>query len=302
MSAKSASVLAKLKNFRNETKGDFNQILSRYVGLRFLARIAESKYTNDFLVKGATLFLIWGGDAYRPTRDIDLLGFNASDPEALASIMKEICSVDIGDDGIDFDPDSVQAAEIREGTDYGGIRCTIQAKIGSAKEQVQIDIGFGDAVNPEPEMVELPRILEEASVHQMKAYKFETAIAEKFQAMVELGLANSRMKDFYDIHYISQHNEFKGQILRKALSETFKRRRTKFPTDTPLPFSEEFWSDKQVTTRWSAFLRKNDLEYLPLQDICQSLIDFLMPICLAEAKGEDFKMSWDKSEWTIIPS
>ena len=297
MSAKSASVLAKLKNVRDATEGDFNQILSRYVGLRFLARIAASKHANDFLVKGATLFLIWGGDVYRPTRDIDLLGFNASDPEALASVMKEICTQDVGDDGIDYDPNSVQAAEIREGTAYGGIRCTIQANIGSAKEQLQIDIGFGDAVNPEPEMVELPRILEEASIHQMKAYRFETAIAEKFQAMVELGLANSRMKDFYDILYISKHNEFNGEDLGKALTETFKRRRTDLPTDTPLPFSEEFWSDKQVTTRWSAFIRKNDLDSVPLKEICQSLIEFLMPVCKVLATSEDFKRTWDGRKW-----
>ncbi len=174
--AKAASVHQRLLNRAKLNEEGFNLLLARYVGLRFLHRIAVSNPTSDFLLKGATLFLVWGGSTHRPTRDIDLLGFAAPDLANLAGVIRDICSQSVDPDGLTFDAESVETVAIREENAYGGVRCTVLAKLGSARQKLQIDVGYGDSISPEPETVEIPHLLDDEVPHQIKAYRFEPAV------------------------------------------------------------------------------------------------------------------------------
>ncbi len=275
-------------------------MLARYVGLRFLTRLAASTHSGAFLLKGATLFLVWEGRTHRPTRDIDLLGFAEPDEANLAQIVRDICLQEVEPDGVAFDPNSIKTEMIREGNAYGGIRCKVIARIGPAKQNLQIDVGFGDAIIPEPVFIEIPRLLADQIPATMRAYRPETAIAEKFDAMICLGLANSRMKDFFDIHRLCATMDFDGDVLSNAIKQTFLRRGTQLPEETPIALTDAFWSDPIVVRRWHAFLQKNDLPKVPLEAICAHIRKFLEPAYVAARNEIQLQQRWTDGDWTQI--
>lgn len=170
-----------------------------------------------------------------------------------------------------FDPNSVRVEKIREETAYGGLRCLIDATLGSAKLRVQFDVGFGDDVTPEPQVVEVPRLLDDEVRRELRAYTPETVVAEKFEAIVKLGLANSRMKDYLDLDLLLRSGEVDGESLADALRRTFKRRKTPLPETLPIGLTEEFWSDDSARRRWHAFVKKNGLSPVSLEEICQRI-------------------------------
>ena len=239
------SVFQRLLDYAKKRDEDFNLLLVRYGVERLLYRLSISEHSDRFILKGASMFLIWKGQNYRVTRDADLLGFGSSEADHIKILFEQICrlgSVDL--DGIEFNPDSVEANPIRDDMEYGGIRVTMLGLLHNARIPVQIDIGFGDTVTPEPEMVEFPTLLD-APTPKLKAYPRYTMVAEKFEAMVKLGMANSRMKDFYDVWLLSRLFEFDGIVLCEAVSNTFKRRSTLYPDGLPVVFTEEFSNDNQ---------------------------------------------------------
>ena len=268
---KATSVRQRLLNRAQQDGEDFNLVLARYVGLRFLHRLAQSRYSEEFLLKGATLFLVWGGDAHRPTRDMDLLGFMPPDLDGMAQVMREVCAQEVEPDGLLFDPATVATETIREENAYGGIRCTVVARLGSARQKLQIDIGHGDAISPEPESVEIPRLLDDEERREMRAYRVETVIAEKFEAMVSLGLANSRMKDFYDIDFLFRRLSISEMDLAMAIARTFARRKVKLSEGPPNALTSEFWSSELAQSRWLAFASKNKLTVDPLEAVCRRI-------------------------------
>lgn len=280
--AKATSVRQRLLNLAHSTDEDYNQLLLRYVGLRFLARLANSDYVNRFLLKGATMFLVWSGSTHRPTRDIDLLGYVEADAASLAETMRSICGLEVEPDGVWFDPASVTVEQIREDTAYGGLRCSIEASMGSARLRVQIDVGFGDDVTPEPTLVELPRLLPDEVLRHLRAYTPETVIAEKFEAIVKLGLANSRMKDYYDLDILLARSTCDRGILREALRRTFSRRETKLPQNVPAGLTAAYWGDALCQRRWGAFLRKNGLASDSLEEVCQRINASIGPLLADE--------------------
>lgn len=246
-------------------------MLIRYVGLRFLARLAASEHGGRFLLKGATLFLVWHGSMHRPTSDIDLLGFVEADETTLAEVVRSVCTQEIEKDGVCFDPESVRVERIREETAYGGLRCFIEATLGSAKLRVQLDVGFGDDGGSEPQVVEVPRLLEDEVPRVLRAYTPEAVIAEKFEAIAKLGLANSRMKDYLDLDVLLQSGEVDRRKLSEALTRTFKRRKTPLPADLPVGLTEAFWNDELARRRWQAFAKRNRLPVGPLEDVCRRI-------------------------------
>lgn len=268
---RAASVKQRLLNLAHSRGEDFNQILTRYAGLRFLARLAASVHADKFLLKGATLFLIWNGSMHRPTRDIDLLGVFEADEATLAEIIREVCDQIVDEDGVQFDPTSVRVETIREQAAYGGLRCHFVAKLGSAKLPIQLDVGFGDDVTPYPIKVEIPRLLEDEVRREMRAYPPATVIAEKFEAIVRLGLANSRMKDYLDLDHLLQQGAEDKAILTQAIKRTFKRRRTPLPSSLPIGLTEAFWNDDLAQRRWQAFSTANRLSNDSLQDVCERI-------------------------------
>lgn len=272
-----ASVRQRLLNLAKSEKVDFSIILTRYSLERFLYRLGNSQYRNQFLLKGAMLFDLWFSASSRPTRDIDLLHFGDSEQEAVATIFKEICAIS-AEDGITFNPASVTTREIRKEANYSGIRVTFSGLLERAICPMQVDIGYGDAVTPGPENATYPVLIKNLPQPQLKVYPRYTVVAEKFEAIVNLGMANSRLKDYFDLWFLSRHAEFEYPLLLKAIAATFKRRKTMLPVDTPLGLSSDFSSDDQKQMQWNAFLSKNKLIAPSLPEITKEIVSFLMPI------------------------
>lgn len=274
-------------------KEDFNLLLSRYGMERFLYRLSISPHNNRFVLKGASLFLVWKGQNYRVTRDADLLGLGNSDPEQLAEMFREVCSVAFQDDGMVYLPDSLKAEEIREDQEYGGVRITLVGLLNQARIPLQVDIGFGDVITPAPENIEYPTLFG-GPPPLLKAYPRYTMVAEKLEAMIKLGLANSRMKDFYDIWLLSKFFSFEGNVLRKALENTFHRRRIAFPTSTPFTFTPAFYDDPQKQVQWAAFVRKSrpDAQLENLTTIIAEISVFLSPVMESLQLDAPFENMW----------
>ena len=274
-----ASVADRLRNHARSNGEDFQFILVRYGPERILYRLACSNYSDRFLLKGAMLFLLWKGSTYRPTKDLDLMSPETLDTATIEQIFEQICLVDVEQDGLIFDPTTVQAKEIREDNIYGGIRLSITAKLGRIRIPIQIDTGFADSVVPAAVQGTFPTILN-FSPPVVTAYPPETVVAEKFEAMVKLGMANSRMKDFYDLWVLSQEFEFDGTILAKAIRSTFNRRQTKVPDHTPTGLSDEFFGDPTKLKQWKAFGNRANVATLPPAEmLLESLRPFLLPPC-----------------------
>ena len=275
-----ASVRDRLLALARQRDEDFQVILTRYGLERLLYRLSQSEYRDHFVLKGAMLFALWGDQIHRPTRDVDFLGFGDSGEATLHETFRNLCNLPVEEDGVVFLADSVGVELIRDATEYGGIRVTLLGDLAGARIPIQADIGFGDAVTPEPEQVEYPTLLEYPAPC-MKVYPRETVVAEKYQALVNLGIANSRMKDFYDLWMMAHRFDFDALTLSNAIRNTFARRQTPLPRQTPFGLSSTFYGDKQKNQQWKAFLRKTALfstSALPLlEEVCQLLETFLMP-------------------------
>lgn len=272
-----ASVRQRLSNLAKNEKVDFSVILTRYSLERFLYRLGLSAYREQFLLKGAMLFDLWFSASSRPTRDIDLLHFGDSEQNAVAAIFKEICAIQ-AEDGIIFNPASVTTKEIRKEANYAGIRVTFLGKLEQAICPMQVDIGYGDAVTPGPENAIYPLLLNNLPAPQLKVYPRYTVVAEKFEAIVTLGMANSRLKDYFDLWILVQHAEFETLLLRKAILATFTRRKTALPFNIPLGLTAVFYSDEKKQTQWKAFLNKNKLLAPSLPEVAEKIASFLMPL------------------------
>jgi len=234
-------------------------LLIRYSLERFLYRIAASPYRDSFLLKGALLFDLWYERPRRPTRDVDLLGLEPRDTDEMAAIFRQISTIDC-DDGMSFHPESVRVTVIREDARYGGIRVDLSGLLGTAHCRVRIDIGYGDAVTPDPLMASFPLLLADNPAPVLKVYPKETAIAEKLEAIVSLGMANSRMKDYFDLYVLLGESVPDVAMLGNAVKRTFDRRRTALPEGVPVGLSEDFATASGKSTQWRAFLSKNKLE------------------------------------------
>ena len=286
------SVRQRLLKLSREKKEDFAFLLDRFAAERFLYRLSESQYADQFIVKGAFVLLLWSGALHRPTRDVDLLSLKVMETEDFRQIFREICDIRY-DDGLVFAKESVSAEIIRENQVYGGIRVFVQGSLTSARFILQFDIGFGDAVTPEASRVEMP-ILLNLPAPWMKMYPKETLISEKYEAMVKLGIANSRMKDFFDLWYISQNFQIDGPSLALAIGNTFRRRKTALPETLPVALTEEFHEDPDKKKQWKAFTgqRGLGLKGLDLRDIVSGLRLFLVPPTESLRAQEPFLKQW----------
>lgn len=287
----SASILARLLTLAKQRGDDYSLLLNRFALERLLLRISSSPHANRFLLKGALLFALWYDDPHRPTRDADLLGFGADDEANLIATFRDIAAMDLGD-GIVFDPDSVKADAIREDNTYGGTRITLVARIGSARCALQIDVGFGDVVTPEPQTVAYPTLLKDFQAPTLRVCPVYTVIAEKYQAMVMLGQANSRMKDFYDLAVIARRTELDGAILTAAIAATFSRRQTPLPTEHPLALTSQFSEDSAKLRQWQAFLNKNRITAGTLAETVALLNLLLWPRTQAAAANTQTTARW----------
>ena len=270
-----ASVRARLLRLSKENGQSFDLVLTRFALERLLFRLSQSPHADRFVLKGAMLMMTWFDDPHRGTRDLDLLGFGDPSEDAMLATFRDILSQDV-EDGVVFDPDTLRVARIREELDYGGLRMRAIAAVGGARISLTIDIGFGDALEPGAEVVDYPVMLD-LPAPRLRAYARETVIAEKFQAMVALGRANSRMKDFYDIWILSRSFTFDDDRLARAIEATFARRKTMIPTELPDALTPAFAADEQKHRQWRAFIEDVSVDPGPLSSVTEDLADFLMP-------------------------
>jgi predicted nucleotidyltransferase component of viral defense system len=295
----SASVRDRLLNRARETGESHQALLTRYALERLLYRIGASEVEEQFVLKGAYAFLVWRQDLHRPTKDLALLGYG--DPDDLEALLRRICEVEVQEDGVSFDPDSVSAGPIRDREEYGGMRVTIEASIGSAELQLQVDVGFGDAVVPDPQVAEIPTLLDLPAA-KLRTYPRETVVAEKLHGMVTFGIANSRMKDFYDTWYLSTRFPFEGADLATAIEATFSRRETEIPTDLPLALADEFADDDRKQTQWASFGSRTQLEEFDtdFMSVIAQLRSFLWPPLRRAGQSTPFEKCWPpEGPWAV---
>ena len=293
----SASVRQRLLDLSRERREDFQYILTRYGVERLLFRLSKSDYKSKFILKGATLIRIWSGKEFRPTRDIDFLVYGEYSEDELIEIFINICSIDVESDGLNFDLDSITVENIRADNEYAGNRIKINSTIENARIRIQIDLAYGDAVNPSIKKIKYPTLLD-FSAPNILSYPPESVVAEKLHALVSLGIANTRMKDIYDILELSRIFSFNGNKIMTAIKKTFERRKTVIPSDTPIAFTKEFINAKNQN--WKAFLSRSGLENdgILFSDTINELSLFILPILDAFAKKRSFPKKWNKNkEW-----
>jgi predicted nucleotidyltransferase component of viral defense system len=271
-----ASVRARLLAIAKAEQTDFNAVLVRYALERFLYRLGQSGHADRFVLKGAMLFNLWYAMPHRPTRDVDLLGFGASDLDSIAQAFGEIVSI-AAEDGMEFDPTSVSVEEIRKSAGYSGARVLVAAELARARCKVQVDIGFGDAITPGPVDATYPVLIADFAPPRLRTYPVYTVVAEKLHAIALLGMANSRLKDYLDLWILLEREALDANTLASAIAATFTRRASVLPSELPIGLSDEFANDVSRQALWAAFLRKNALAFVPLGNVVGTLRTMLQP-------------------------
>jgi predicted nucleotidyltransferase component of viral defense system len=293
-----ASVRQRLLNLAKDSGEPFQRVLDRFVLERFLYRLATSRHAGVFALKGAALYYLWNEVAPRPTRDLDLLSWGEPDIPSMEDVFREICQVGCPEDALLFDPDSVQGSRIREDNPYQGVRMQVRGRLGTARVNLQVDIGFGDAVEPPLVEAAYPTLLGHPAP-QVRAYRWETAIAEKLHTMVYLGLDNSRAKDYFDLWHLARDHAFEGESLARAIGATFSRRTMPWPTGLPEGLSDRFGLDPLKQSQWQAFLRKSGVTGAPsLPDVIQEIRGFLHPILDSGPQDGGGLGRWSNGQWS----
>lgn len=286
----SASVHQRLLNIARDTERPFNEVLQYFAMERFLHRLSRSPNSDSFVPKGALLFRVWDVPNSRATRDIDLLAYVDNSPENLAAIFREICAMEDSDDGLVFDPDTVDAQRIKEDADYEGVRTRFGGLLGRARIAMQVDVGFGDLIHPSAVQADYPALLD-LPAPSLRMYPPETVIAEKAEAMVYLGTLNSRMKDFYDVWRMSQQFDFQGNVLCEAVKGTFQNRNSEI-----IEFHDlvaDLLDSESLDKQWSAFLRKSALTGPEeFSQILAAIGEFLSPVFSSIKSNKVFDRQW----------
>jgi predicted nucleotidyltransferase component of viral defense system len=288
-----ASVLARLRNQAQGQSVPFNQVLQFYAMERFLYRLSKSVHVDGVLLKGALLLRQAGIPRARPTMDIDLLRQGNADRDSLIALVRDCLLIDGASDGIQFDSNNIAAEDIAKDSNYLGTRVRVAGRMDNVRLNVQIDFGVGDAVYPDARVIEYPTLLDQPAL-KIRAYPIEAVIAEKFQAMVELDLANSRVKDFYDIWVYSRNVDFDGETLAKSLAATFGRRQTPLPTELPVALRPIYFDVDSHRNQWQVFVRRIGETELSgrFAQVINSIAEFVMPPAAAAARLEPFRCHW----------
>ena len=290
-----ASVHQRLLNKSRESSRPFNELLQHFAIERFIYRLSKSPHADRFILKGALMFAAWIGSMSRPTMDIDLLGKIENSLELIRTVIKDACTMEVENDGIVFHKDTVTAARITEDANYSGARVMLRGNLGKIRLFLRIDIGFGDVIIPGPSKVKYPVLLD-FPPPELNGYTRESTLAEKFQAMVKLGLLNSRMKDFYDIWFLSQMFNFKGETLVEAIEKTFEKRKTPLPKE-PAIFTPSFMRDENKQAQWQGFINKTKLGDAPasFENVIAGIKVFLQPVVASITDQQTFRFFWAAS-------
>jgi len=288
-----ASIKARLKNKAQETSRPFAEVMQYYGMERFLYRFSKSKYADKFILKGALLFAVWQISDRRTTLDIDFLARFGNEVATIEKVLRDVCNTSVVPDGLEFDSRTVKGMKIKEDADYEGVRIKFTGFLDRSEIPMQIDVGFGDIVYPKTKVIDYPVILDFPKPH-LNGYPQESVISEKLEAMIKLGLFNSRMKDFYDIWLMTRQFEFKGMNIASAIKKTFNNRKTVIPHEKPL-FADEIYDEKSDRqTLWSAFLKRGDIQRAPnaLSVTAKAIELFLIEPVMALNDNVAFDKTW----------
>lgn len=298
--SQSHSIQAQLLNYSRERQENHNHTLARYGIERMMYRLSRSPHADRFVLKGAMLFVLWLEDSHRPTQDLDLLGLGDLSADNLRAIFEDICQMSVEDDGIEFFKEKIEIEEIREAEVYQGLRVKIPGRLGNIRLNVSVDVGFGDAIVPGPEKAAYPVLLE-LPHPEMKMYPKETVVAEKVDAMILLGVRNSRMKDYYDLWTLAKRFPFDAALLAKAIDATLKRRGRELPSQIPSGLQDEFAENPTKQTQWKACLRRTvpDQVDLELGEVVPAIREFLAPVLESIVLGKTLRLHWTpRNGWT----
>jgi predicted nucleotidyltransferase component of viral defense system len=289
-----ASVRDRLLNIARTKGRDFDALLLQYMQERFLYRLSISPYRRNLILKGALLFLAYEMSLLRPTKDIDFLGTSTpNEPTEVRNAVVTIANINL-DDGVRFNHESVIVERITEGADYQGVRVKLEVRLAAARKMLQLDIGFGDTVVPGPLEMDFPTLLDDQPSPNLLVYSRESAIAEKFEALVSLNILTSRMKDIYDILFLAERETFSLLTLREAIMTTFSRRSTQLEHRHIL-FSPDFSVNREKGAQWEAFLRRSRLQLSPnLPEAVTRLMTFLEPVCSFVPMNNAI---WNPADW-----
>ncbi len=289
-----ASVRERLLNRARDSGRPFGELLQYYAMERFLYRLSRTPDADEFVLKGALMFAVWQAPLSRPTMDIDLLGRTDNSIDTIVRITKDACLQGVEPDGLEFDEASVEGQRITEAADYEGVRVRFRGVLGTARIVMQLDVGFGDVVIPRAKLEEYPTILPGLPAPRIRGYSRESTIAEKFEAMVKLGILNSRMKDFFDIWFLSREFDFDGQILAAAITKTFTVRGAEIPSH-PARLTGALAEDASKTVQWRGFTRRSRLEVIPgdFGEVMAAILAFLGPVAESLANARSFQGTWE---------
>jgi predicted nucleotidyltransferase component of viral defense system len=286
-----ASVRQRLLNQSRAQGRPFQELLQYFAMERFLYRLAKSPFADRFVLKGALLLTAWRAPLSRPTMDIDLAGRTSNELEHVRSLIGEVCGCASEPDGIEFDAASMEVSRIKEHADYEGVRVRFNATLARARIPMQIDIGFGDVIVPQPTEVEYPTLLEFPPPILM-AYRKETVVAEKLEALTALGLLNSRIKDYYDIALLARLYPFDGNLLAEAIRSTFRHRGTVIE-EFPVGLTAAFSSDPAKAVQWRAFVRRSRFDSESgLDELVAQVRNFASAPLSATARNGSFRSQW----------
>ena len=289
-----ASVSARLRNLARLREVDFNLLLDRYAAERFLYRLSASGEVNRFTLKSAALFRVWTEKELRPTRDVDFLAAGAADHPTIRAAMETVCAIPCPEDGVVFDAATIRMRDIRRDQPDSGLRAQLQGRLGVVRLTLQMDIGFGDVITPEPEQRDYPTLLD-LPAPRLWTYPRETMVAEKFEAMVSRGADNSRVKDLWDIACLARWFAFDGETLRTAIAETFRRRRTSLADEGPVALLPVYYDDTARAQHWEVLQRQIAADAdgpVRLVDAGEKLRRFLGPVCDSLIEESPFTQAW----------
>ncbi len=288
-----ASIQQRLLNRAQHANEEFQLTLTNFLLERFLYRLGRSPVRSRFVLKGALLFRVWADVPYRATLDLDLLRRAAPDREAIAADIRAICAMPAPEDAVEFDTSDLTVEDIRAEDEYAGVRVRFTGRLGNTRTRLQVDIGTADATWPDPEATAYPVLLDHPAPRVL-AYHPATVVAEKLEALVVLGLTNSRIKDYFDLHYLAANFLFDGTTLAKAIGATFKRRETPIPDRTPEGLTDAYWDHQGREAHLRAFTRRARISAdLPGARLLLPLLcGFLLPPLEAARRGESFHMEW----------
>lgn len=287
-----ASIHQRLLNVSRQSSRAFNDLVMHYAIERFLYRLSQSPHADRIVLKGGLMINVWSTSITRVTRDIDLLAKLSNDLNRIVEVVQHVCEVAVEDDGLVFDPKTVTAQRITEDAEYEGVRVTFRGHFGKMPLAMQIDFGFSDVITPAPILITYPSVLGHPPPKLM-AYNRETAIAEKFEAMVKIGELNSRMRDFFDVWILAQTFDFDGPALKKAIASTFARRETALEVD-PVCFETKFTQSSLKASQWKGFLKTARVDGAPgdFADVVSGVRDFLQPVIEALVKQQNYEKLW----------